>query len=162
MGNSHTISPFSPELVLSPGVATRDIEAGEVVMVDTALASHLLCGTRLTNCCHCCARLDLARAKPSPLLRPARFCSTECLQAALASYHPTEARVNIQKMFWNKKDDQFEELSGNILLSYRCVTQKPLQFFLDQAATFEDVDDMFGVEFSSPGDKLLYHDYRQT
>ena len=141
-------------------MATRDIEAGEVVMVDTGLATHLLCSTRLTNCCHCTVRLDLTRAKPSPISRTARFCCYQCIQAAMASYHPVEAKINIQKMFWNKKEEQFEELSGNILLSYRCITQKPLNFFLDKASDYDNVDDSFGVEFTDKNDKLVWDDYR--
>ena len=148
-------------LVGRHGVATRDIEAGEVLMVDTGLASHLLCSTRLTNCCHCTVRLlDMTTAKPSPLTRTARFCSFQCIQEAMASYHPVEAKINIQKMFWNKKEEHFEELSGNILLSYRCITQKPLNFFLDNQSDYENVDDNFGVEFSDENDKLVWNDYR--
>ena len=164
-----TIPQFSSavELAYNPlvgrhGVAARDIEPGEVLMVDTSMAAHGLCSTRLTNCCHCMVRIDITRAKPSPLLRPARFCSFECLKQALDSYHPVESKINIQKMFWNKKEEKFEELSGNILLSYRCITQKPLQFFLDQAADFDNVDDMFGVEFADPEDKLVFDDYRNV
>ena len=148
-------------LVGRHGVATRDIEAGEVLMVDPGLASHLLCSTRLTNCCHCTLRLlDMTTAKPSPLTRTARFCSFPCIQEAMASYHPVEAKINIQKMFWNKKEGKFEELSGNILLSYRCITQKPLNFFLDHEADYDKVDDNFGVEFSDENDKLVWNDYR--
>ena len=147
-------------LVGRHGVATRDIEPGEVLMVDTSLASHLLCATRLTNCAHCMVRIDPTTAKPSPLLRPARFCSCKCLKAAMESHHPVEAKVNISKLFWNKKEEKYEELSGNILLSYRCITQKPLQFFLDQASHYEDVDDMFGLEFTDPEEQLEYSDYR--
>ena len=63
-----TIPQFSSavELAYNPlvgrhGVATRDIEAGEVVMVDTATAAHLMCSTRLTNCANCMARVDVTR-----------------------------------------------------------------------------------------------------
>merc|ERR550532_1582252 len=99
-----TVPQFSSavELAYNPlvgrhGVAARDIEAGEVVMVDTGLATHLLCSTRLTNCCHCTVRLlDMTTAKPSPLTRTARFCSFQCIQEAMASYHPVEAKINIQ------------------------------------------------------------------
>jgi len=132
-------------LVGRHGTATRDIEVGEVVMVDTSLSTHLLCGTRMTNCTHCMKTIDLTRGKPSPIIVTARFCCTDCLQAAMESYHPVEAKINIEKMFWNKKEGRFEEMSGNILLTYRSITQKPLQFFLDNS-DYDDVDDMFGVE----------------
>ena len=48
-----TIPQFSSAVELSynplvgrHGVATRDIEPGEVLMVDTSMATHLLCSTR--------------------------------------------------------------------------------------------------------------------
>ena len=73
----------------------------------------------------------------------------------MESYHPVEAKTNVQKLFWSKKEvgaivfglkrrykccaeltkilvqERFEETSGNILLTLRSVTQKPLQYFLD-------------------------------
>ena len=166
---SKTIPQFSAavELAYNPlvgrhGVAARDIQPGEVLMVDTSMATHGLCSTRLTNCANCMITIDITKGKPSPLLKPARFCCFECLKQAMDSYHPVEAKINIQKMFWNKKEEKFEELSGNILLSYRCITQKPLEFFLERASSFDNVDDMFGAEFSDPEDKLLYDDYRNV
>ena len=78
----------------------------------------------------------------------------------MATYHPVEAKIDIQKMFWNKKEERFEELSGNILLSYRCITQKPLNFFLDNEAAYGEVDDNFGVEFSDENETLMWNDYR--
>ena len=162
-----TVPQFSSavELAYNPlvgrhGVATRDIEVGEVVMVDSSLASHLLCSTRTTNCAHCMVRVDPTKAKPSPLMRPGRFCSVGCLKVAMESHHPVEARVNISKLFWNKKEEKYEELSGTILLSYRCITQKPLEFFLEQASHYDNVDDMFGVEFTNPEERLECSDYR--
>ena len=147
-------------LVGRHAVASRDIQAGEVVMVDSSLASHLLCATRTTNCAHCTVRVDPTKAKPSPLTRPSRFCSVGCLKVAMESHHPVEAKVNISKLFWNKKEEKYEELSGTILLSYRCITQKPLEFFLEQAADYDNVDDMFGVEFSNAEERLECGDYR--
>ena len=117
---------------------------------------------RLTNCAHCMVKIDRTRGKPSPLLRTARFCSCPCLKTAMSSYHPVEAKINMQKMFWNKKAENFEELSGNILLSYRCVTQKPLEFFLEHASTYDRVEDEFGVEFKNDGEQLLFDDYRNV
>merc|ERR1712106_12075 len=96
-------------LVGRHGVATRDIDIGEVVMVDTSLSTHLLCGTRLTNCTHCMKTIDITSGKPSPIIVTARFCSTDCLLLAMKSYHPVEAKINIEKMFWNKKEERFEE-----------------------------------------------------
>ena len=59
-------------LVGRHGVATRDIVAGEVVMVDTATTVHLICGTRMTNCANCTLRVRQTTGKPSPLSTTAR------------------------------------------------------------------------------------------
>lgn len=96
------------ELVYSPlvgrhGLATRDIEVGEVLMVDTATTVHLLCGTRLTNCTNCAARVNPTTAKPSPVTPTARFCCSGCLKTGMETYHPVEAKTNVQKLFWSKK-----------------------------------------------------------
>ena len=161
-----TIPQFSDAVELSynplvgrHGTATRDIEAGEVVMVDTSLSARLTCSARMTNCTHCMKTVNTSTGKPSPLIVTARFCRFECLKLAMESYHPVEAKINIEKMFWNKKEERFEEMSGNILLSYRSITQKPLQFFLDNTE-YDNVDDMFGVEFASPEEICHYSDYR--
>jgi len=148
-------------LVGRHGTATRDIMPGEVVMVDTGLSAHLTCSARMTNCTHCMKTIDRCRGKPSPLIFTARFCCFECLREAMSSYHPVEAKINIEKMFWNKKEEKFEDMSGNILLTYRTITQKPLQFFLDQQ-DYDNVDDMFGVEFPNPGEQCHYSDYRNV
>ena len=150
---------YSP-LVGRHAVATRDISPGEVVMLDTALAAHLLCSSRLTHCAHCMTKVELSTGKPSPLCNTTMFCRYKCLEAAMCSYHPVESRINIQKLFWNKRDETYEELSGNILLTYRAITQKPLQFFLDSAQNWDQVDDMFGVEFSDDEEQCEYSDYR--
>ena len=81
-----------------------------------------------------------------------RFCCSACLKTGMDTYHPVEARSNVQKLFWSKKEvsqcpisvrghslkiydldiqERYEETSGNILLTLRSITQKPLQYFLD-------------------------------
>jgi len=149
---------YSP-LVGRHGVATRDIEVGEVVMVDTATSVHTLCGSRLSNCTNCTVRLAITKGKPSPHTVTARFCSTACLKAGMDSYHPVEARINIEKLFWNRKEDQFEETSGNIFLTLRSITQKPLEFFMNWK-DFTQPEPTFGAEFTSPEDVCHYSDYR--
>ena len=78
-----------------------------------------------------------------------RFCCSGCLKTGMETYHPVEAKTNVQKLFWSKKEvrqhlisvhvcvnhmhiqERYEETSGNILLTLRSITQKPLQYFLD-------------------------------
>ena len=94
-------------------------QVGEVLMLDTATTVHLLCGTRLTNCTNCAARVNPITGKPSPVTptarlviktRPletvcqSRFCCAACLKTGMDSYHPVEAKTNVQKLFWSKKE----------------------------------------------------------
>merc|ERR1711963_142086 len=102
---------------------------------------------------------ELSSDKPSPVTPTARFCCTACLKTGMESYHPVEAKTNVQKLFWSKREERYEETSGNILLTLRSVTQKPLQYFLDNK-DFTKVDETFGVEFSSPEDKVCFSDYK--
>lgn len=139
------------------GKATRTIEAGEVIMQDTCVTSHLLCRNRKTHCTNCMKKMKETRGIPSPIGVGSKFCGLVCLKAAMDSYHPVEGKINLEKFFWNKKDNCFQETSGNILLAYRAITQKPLDFFL---ATAEfDVNPRFGVDFTEEKDQCLYSDY---
>ena len=72
---------------------------------------------------------------------------------------------------------RYEETSGNILLTLRSITQKPLQYFIDNKDMTKvretlnvqpyvvifavpQVDETYGVEFSSAEEKVHYSDYR--
>ena len=33
-----------------------------------------------------------------------RFCCSACLKTGMETYHPVEAKTNVQKMFWSKKE----------------------------------------------------------
>ena len=72
--------------------------------------------------------------------------------------------------------ERYEETSGNILLTLRSITQKPLQYFLDnkdftkvrnifprnlrEQIAIAQVDETFGVEFSSAEEKVHFSDYK--
>jgi len=150
---------YSP-LVGRHAVAARDISPGEFLMLDTATTSRLLCGTRLTNCAHCTARLGPTTGKPSPISQTSRFCSSSCLRAAMATYHPVEAQIGIEKLFWNRKENVFEETSGNLFLTYRTITQKPLKYFMDWSTFTTEVSEEFGMEWDKEDDKMGWQDYR--
>jgi len=140
------------------GVATRDIEVGEVVMQDTSLISFLGCRFRKTNCTNCLKKLKDGQGFPSPLSSVARFCTMSCLHKAMDTYHKVEAKINMPKLF-QKKDGGYEELSGCIFMAYRAITQKPLEFFID-TLNYDEVEDEFGVEFKSEDDLYHWSDYR--
>ena len=66
-------------------VATRDIQAGEAIVIEEPIASHLSPYKMRTNCSHC-FRICGTSALPSPRLRKARFCCLRCLRQAMVSW----------------------------------------------------------------------------
>ena len=76
-------------------IASKDIEAGEVLIVDGPSAS-FLSGTRwASNCHHCCRPLRYTLV-PSPLQSNVIFCGIGCCHAAMNSYHIQESRFNLR------------------------------------------------------------------
>ena len=82
----------------------------------------------------------------------------QCLNSAKKTYHQLEAKINFAK-FFQKKDEGYEEMSGLIFLAYRAVTQKPLDFFLNDQK-FNEVNEKFGAEFDTDDDVYHWSDYR--
>jgi hypothetical protein len=56
----------------------------------------------------------------------------------MATYHPIESKLDINDLFYNC-DLETGQMSGCISLAYRAITQKPLNFFMDQK------NDLFGI-----------------
>ena len=74
-----------------------------------------------------------------------RFCGLQCLETALSSYHIHETAVDVSDIFYG--DDVESQLSGCISLAYRAITQRSLDFFLENKETlFTEHDIQFGTE----------------
>lgn len=124
-------------------VAASDIQAGEPILIEYPLASHLSPYKRGVKCSHCFHPLDHS-VLPSPLNRKVRFCSLTCLDNAMSSYHRVESKMDITDIFYSEKDET--QLSGCISLAYRAITQKDLGFFVkNRKRWFAHHDTQFGV-----------------
>jgi len=81
---------------------------------------------------------------PSKMFRKAKFCSLRCLLKAESSYLPIESKVDITEIFYG--NDTESQLSGCISLAYRAVTQRGLDFFLqNRNSLFGEVDPTYGT-----------------
>ena len=99
-------------------VAARLLNMGEEVLQDRPVGAVGVAGA-WEVCQHCMAARP---ALPSPLLpRHAQFCSTSCMQAALASYHPYEAQLDMEKVSSTSINSQ-RAVKSTLLIdsSYRC------------------------------------------
>ena len=71
-------------------VAARQVQAGDTVAVENPVAAVLYPDQQGTNCDLCFAKLR--SAVPCPACAGVAFCSVECRDQALASYHRLECR----------------------------------------------------------------------
>ncbi|KAH9499956.1 hypothetical protein Btru_076008 [Bulinus truncatus] len=76
--------------------ASRDIEIGEVIIVETPFTSALLKEFNLTHCQFCCNRVKLP--VPCKFCSGVIFCSLDCRSAAWQKFHWAECHIleNIQ------------------------------------------------------------------
>ncbi|CAL1529604.1 unnamed protein product [Lymnaea stagnalis] len=92
--------------------ATRNIEVGEVVIVETPYSSALLKDFNLTHCQYCCNRVNLA--VPCKYCSAVVFCSLQCRNAAWWKFHWAECKV-LENLQDSKGDLSF--LSNRMVLS---------------------------------------------
>ena len=71
-------------------VAAKQVKAGDTIAVENPVAAVLYSDKQGTNCDLCLAKLR--SAVPSPTSAGVAFCSLECRDEAVASYHKYEAR----------------------------------------------------------------------
>lgn len=129
-------------------IAKKNIQAGEPVVIEEPVSSHLSPCYLHTNCVHCLRRTAKS-VLPSLLVAKARFCSLSCLETAMSSYHRVESQIDITDLFYNR--DSETQMSGCISLAYRAITQKPVNFFVDNRDQLFDKHDIkFGLE-NPPG-----------
>ena len=96
-------------------VAAKQVQAGDTLAVENPVAAVLYSDKQGTNCDLCTAKLR--SAVPCPTCAGVAFCSVECRDEALASYHRLECR----------HQDILLGLGSSALvrLSYRSVTASP-------------------------------------
>ncbi|XP_046580371.1 SET and MYND domain-containing protein 4-like [Haliotis rubra] len=72
--------------------ATRDIEVGEVLIIEKPFTSVTLREYNLTHCHHCCNKVYCPL--PCDQCSGVVFCSEECLDTAMKSYHYAECKYH--------------------------------------------------------------------
>ena len=75
----------------------------------------------------------------------------------MSTYHPLESKVDINDLFYSR-DMETGQMSGCISLAYRAISQKSLEFFLNNKDTLFGVHDIkFGIDppsgFTYTGDQ---------
>ena len=93
-------------------------QVGEVLMLDTATTVHLLCGTRLTNCTNCAARVNPITGKPSPVTPTARLVINE-----LGLFNGLPIQVLLYRLF-EDRDGQLSPSRGQDQCSETVLEQK--------------------------------------
>jgi len=130
-------------------VASKDITVGEVVTVEKAIVSHMLPEYMGKNCSHCFKTMKA----PIPCFTCTKvmFCSLRCRDIACSTYHKYECKLV----------DLFISSGMSIIcyLAYRSISQKPLQWFLDNKHLFDKHDKTSG-QTKEQKDAYISGDYK--
>lgn len=130
-------------------VATRDIKVGEFVCVEEPIVSHPLPEYLGSNCAHCFK--GMKAPQPCPVCSKVMFCSYDCRKVALSTYHPYECKV-IDYLIASG-------MSIVCFLAYKAIVKKPLSFFLENRAKFEQHDESSGST-NNQNSQYKSQDYR--
>jgi hypothetical protein len=79
-------------------------------------------------CTHCLARFKTKQIYKSPFDDEVFFCSLDCLVVAVETYLVYESKLDFRKLFPGKLRD----VSNQLLLPLRLITQKHPQYFQDK------------------------------
>lgn len=110
-------------------VASRDIDCGDVLFVESPIVS-TICDDHYEFICLVCLRYTI-NPLPCPTCSDASFCSLACRTAALATFHKWECKL--QHVFQHTGIRDLPLL----LLGFRAVTQKPLEYFVRNEDKFD-------------------------
>eukprot|EP00095_Tigriopus_kingsejongensis_P008472 maker-scaffold18_size714446-snap-gene-3.28 protein:Tk08472 transcript:maker-scaffold18_size714446-snap-gene-3.28-mRNA-1 annotation:"set and mynd domain-containing" len=113
----------------------NDLSVGEFICVEKPVVSRILPEYVGSNCAHCFK--SMKAPLPCPVSTHFMFCSYKCRQVALETYHPYEAKIS-----------DFLIASGMSIvcyLAYRCVTKKPLKYFLENKDKFSNHNEQSGI-----------------
>ncbi len=123
-------------------VATRNIEAGEVIFNEEPIVA-VLCpeeDATTESCADCFAYIKDDAPIPCPTCSKVVFCSLKCRRKALESYHVIECALS--PVFAATKLDKMPL----VVMVLRAIAQKPINFFLENADKFSDHNVKNGVE----------------
>ena len=138
-------------------VATKFIEAGHLVAVDTPSLTWLSSARADTNCLNCLTSCHLPL--PCPSCTSALFCSLACRAKALDSHHRFECKLGLADL---AKEEERRKLNSSTVASglfmvVRVLTQKTWDYFLDHRERIEE--EMRGGRDSELGESYLSTDY---
>ncbi|XP_028033447.1 SET and MYND domain-containing protein 4 isoform X1 [Bombyx mandarina] len=100
--------------------ATRDISAGEVLLIEKAHSGVLLAEFSKTHCQNCFLKCPISL--PCPKCPNVIFCSDKCLETALKSYHGYECQI--LPLIWKSG------CSITCQIALRMITQNKKDYFL--------------------------------
>lgn len=119
-------------------VATRDVQPGEVLFIESPIVS-TLCDEHVESICLSCLRYTTAPL-PCPTCSDASFCSLACRTLALNGFHKYECRLTNIFIHTGIKDLPL------LLLAMRAVTQQPVEYFIKNKDKFSCPDPKYGRE----------------
>ena len=138
-------------------VATRFIEAGHLVAVDTPSLTWLASARADTNCLNCLASCHLPL--PCPSCTSALFCSLACRTKALNSHHRFECRLGLADLAIEEERRKLNTstVASGLFMVVRVLTQKTWDHFLKNKEKIEK--EMRGRTNPEGDDSYLSTDY---
>ena len=142
---SHPVFPAASEAIrvkyeASVGrhvVAARDIMPGEVLFLESPAVSCMM-DDHVESICQLCLRYTTSPL-PCPTCSDVSFCSVDCRTQALQSFHRYECRLTHVFQETGIKDLPL------LLLAFRAVSQKPVEYFVKNAERLTGADPKFGL-----------------
>ena len=123
--------------------ANSDVSAGDIIGVEKPLVSFLEKEYIKSNCWNCLVTLKAPYG--CPLCSAVKFCSKNCLDEALSTYHPSECLLT---------DLLVNNRIGSWCLAFRAVSSKPLKAHLSSRSNglssvycSEDINNLLKLPF---------------
>ncbi|KAL0896024.1 hypothetical protein ABMA27_012009 [Loxostege sticticalis] len=124
--------------------ATRDIEAGEMLLVEKPHSGVLLGEYSKTHCQNCFMKCPIPH--PCPKCPNVLFCSEKCLETALKSYHAYEC--HILPLLWKSG------CSVTCHIALRMITQNKKDYFTN---IYKDLDSKPNGPYKTDDYRNIYH-----
>ena len=131
-------------------VAARDIMPGEVLFLEFPTVSCMM-DDHVESICQLCLRYTTSPL-PCPTCSDVSFCSVDCRSQALQTFHRYECRLTHVFQETGIKDLHL------LLLAFRAVSQKPVEYFIKNAERLDGADPKFGL--GETEEEYLSDDYR--
>ena len=138
-------------------VATKHIEVGQLVAVDTPSLTWLATERTGSNCLNCLASCPLPL--PCPSCTSAFFCSVGCRTKGLDGHHKFECRLGLADL---AKEEERRKLktstvASGLFMVLRMLTQKTWDYFLEHREIIEE--EVSGRRDSEEKERYLSVDY---